>query len=124
MNTRLQAGKLRQRIQVVDPSSVFDDAGGQLPAWTPFGPPDWAAVEALTGRELYSAQQVVAEVSHKITMRYRIGISSKQAVQFNDRFFQIQAVLNPDEQTKLLYLLCLERNDSARDAGGTAAKLE
>jgi SPP1 family predicted phage head-tail adaptor len=119
-NTMLQAGKLRHRIQIVEPTLARDSSGGwDVNAATPVVNA-WASVEALAGRELYAAQQKVSQVTHKVTIRYRDGIKSKQNVWFHDRMFEIQAVENPDERTKMLVLLCLERADSSQQEGGDA----
>jgi SPP1 family predicted phage head-tail adaptor len=113
----LYAGKLRQRIKIVQPNVTQDASGG----WTIDDASPiaivWASVEMLSGRELSAAQQLVSEVSHKITIRWMRGIRASQQVWFNDaeglnRTFKIQAVQNPDERNKMLFLLCIERDDS------------
>lgn len=105
----MQIGKLRHRINILAPSKTHDAAGqpGDPIAFSTA----WAQITALLGRELAQAQQVVSEVTHRITIRYRKNITAEMFVQYQARVFQIQAVLNPDEQTKLLQLLCVERND-------------
>ena len=40
------------------------------------------------------------------------GVVAKQQVWFQQRQFQIEAVLNPDERNKALVLMCIEVNDS------------
>lgn len=42
----------------------------------------------------------------------RTGVNAGQRVWFQGRQFEIEAVLNPDERTKMLVLLCIEINDS------------
>lgn len=120
MDSRVSAGDLPHRIQIVDLAGRQDTAGGTTSSPTPFGPPVWAKVTALAGRELYSAQQVNAQITHRITIRWMKGVKSNQNVIFNDRTFQIVAVLNPDERTVVLSLLCLERED--RTGLGTHAE--
>jgi SPP1 family predicted phage head-tail adaptor len=109
-SSNIAAGKLRHLVQIVTPNSRQDTFGGtnvqddsnlaELPA----------AVEALVGRELYAAQQINPEVTHKITIRYMDGIRAKMNVLFRGRFFQIEAPLDPDERQRMLILLCIERN--------------
>jgi len=119
-NTALQAGKLRHRVEIVTPDAQQDSAGGWVIDQTSLFLTVWASVEALSGRELYAAQQQVSEVTHKIVIRWRTGILSSMCVLFEDRFFQIMAILNPDGRHKLLILLCKERDLSALEGGGTA----
>jgi len=119
--TTLQAGKLRHRIYIVRPNLTQDAAGGSQPDDDSILATVWASVEALTGRELFSAQQLVSEVTHKITIRWLDGIKSSMNVWFDGRQFQIQAIQNPDERHKLLILLCVERDDSALEQGESPA---
>ena len=72
----------------------------------------WASVEALSGRQLEAAQQKVAEVTHKITIRFCPGVVSSMNVWFDQRQFQILYVEDPDETKKKQNLLCLEIDDS------------
>jgi SPP1 family predicted phage head-tail adaptor len=82
-----------------------------------------ASIEALTGRELYSAQQMVAQVTHRVTIRWMAGVKSRMVVWFTEnigspatsltRQFQILDVQNPDEKHHLLWLMCMERDESA-----------
>ncbi len=123
--TRIRSGPLRHRIQILDiDPGVYDTTGEPSSSGTPFGPPVWARVESLSGRELESAQQINSQITHRITMRWQRGIRATQSVLFGDRYFRVEAAINPNEQNKILYLFCIERNDSARDSGGTAAQLE
>ena len=114
----LQAGKLRHRITLLAANLKQDTFGGWVIGDSSIfaqGVP--ASIETLQGRELYAAQQKVSEVTHKITIRWQKGIRANMAVLWNDekdRFYQIQAVENPDGRHKLLNLLCIERTDSER----------
>lgn len=118
LKSRIKAGDLVHQIKIVDLTLQQDSFGGvAIDSATPFATV-WAAVESLSGRELYTAQQKVSEVTHRITIRWMEGITAKQNVWFDDRQFQIEAIENPDERNIVLYLLCIERNDSAREQGG------
>ena len=118
IDTRIQAGQLRHRISIVRPNLTQDSFGGtQIGDDSLFADRVPASIETLTGRELYAAQQKVSEVTHRITIRWMRGIVAKMNVSWADesKFFQIQAVENPDGRHKLLHLLCIERDDSARN---------
>jgi SPP1 family predicted phage head-tail adaptor len=119
-STRIKAGELRHRIVIVKPTIAQDTAGGWQEDTDKLGATTWAKIEALSGRELYAAQQKVSEVTHRITVRWCPGIASNMNVWFENRLFQIQAVSNPDERHKMLELLCIERDDSSRDSAGSA----
>lgn len=74
----------------------------------------WASIEAATGKDQLAAGQFVESVTHKIVVRYdkHISINGSQRIFFRGRQFQITAVMNPDERTKLLVILAVEVNDS------------
>ncbi len=81
----------------------------------------WGRIESITGKDVLAAAQFDSDITHKVTIRYRDGILSKQQIYFQGpgskpRAFQILYVLNPDERNKLLYLMCSEINDSAQQA--------
>src|ERR1700722_18578897 len=89
--------------------SLLSDPGPRDSEGTPLATTDfadtWAAIVVLQGRELDKAQQIVSEVTHRITIPYQTGVASQMQVQFGTRLFQIQAVLNPDERNNELQLL-------------------
>ena len=116
LSNKLQAGKLRHRVEIVQPSGVQDSFGGvtQDPTlWTSVLT-CWASIEAQSGRDQLAANQFAAVTSHKITIRdpRSVAITNAMYVWFKKRTFQIAAVLNPDERNKMLYLMVLEINNS------------
>jgi SPP1 family predicted phage head-tail adaptor len=119
LNSRISAGQLRHQIKIVDLTNSQDSFGGvAIDSATPFATV-WAAVESLSGRDLYTAQQKNSQVTHRITMRWMDGVFARQNVWYGDRQFQIEYVENVKELNKILYLFCVERDDSAREQGGS-----
>jgi len=116
----MRSGELRQVINILSHGTTADDLGG-LSGWTTFAANVRAKITALQGRELYKAQQMVGEVTHNIQIRWQSGIDSSMSVQFagpdgtENRYFKIEAVLNPTERTKELNLLCVERDAGQLD---------
>lgn len=114
----INAGKLRHRIQILRSNLNQDSFGDtQIGDASIFADDVPAEIATLQGRELYAAQQKVSEVTHRITIRWMPGLLAKMNVQWfdeRDRFFQIQAIENPDGRHKRVDLLCVERDDSGR----------
>lgn len=108
----MHAGQLRHRIQIQQPDEARDDFGGQVPTWTTIAVV-WADIQPVTGREYFSAQQINAELSHKILIRFQSGIQPTQRVLYGAREFDIHAVINTGERNRELLLLCSERNPEA-----------
>lgn len=105
----MQAGQLRHRITLQRQSASQDEFGAPLDDWTDDATV-WADIQPLTGREYFSAQQVNAEITHRILIRYRSGIVPTMRAQYGERIFGIESVLDPGERSELLHLMCIERN--------------
>jgi SPP1 family predicted phage head-tail adaptor len=105
----MQSGKLNRRIQIQSQSASQDEYGQQLTTWTTVLS-TWASIRAATSKEIYASSGFVSQISHVITLRYRLGcpIKGSYRVLYEDRIFQIQAVSDPDEGRKQINLLCLE----------------
>ena len=110
----LQAGELRDVIELLAPTLVQDSAGGtQVLQQTTVFARVRASVESLSGRELYNAQQLVAEVTHRVLIRWHpqvIALMNLRSVG-DGRRFQIQYVNRGSGRRIYLELLCVERND-------------
>lgn len=104
----MRAGKLRHRVIIERLTATQDAAGQETGTWGTFAT-RWASLEPLSGRELVNAQQVSAEVTHAITLRYLSGVVPKMRAVFGGRNFDIQSVLNRDERKVELELLVRER---------------
>ncbi len=68
----------------------------------------WAEVVDLAGRELVYAQQVVAEATTLVTIRWRAGADRFKSLVFNGRTLNINAAIEPDNLGRLLQLYCTE----------------
>lgn len=108
----------RQRVQLRQVSRSVTALGDITSSWSNYGSPIWASIEPLRGQELYAAQQVQAEVTHKVRIRYSTDVSSvgpTNQVVYGLRTFEVLAALNILERNKELELLCKERiGDSTR----------
>lgn len=96
-----------KRVTLQSVSRVSDGAGGWMETWADTATV-WGHVAPLSGREATYAQSLAGEVSHKVTIRYRAGITPRQRVQYGDRVFEVSAVLDPDEKHEQLELYCTE----------------
>ena len=105
------AGELNRRITIQQQATTSDDFGG-LDAPTVFASNVPASIKPYRGgRERYAAQQVTAEVSHEIVIRWRPGMKSSMTILYKGRLFLIVTITDPDEQQVELHLLCLERDE-------------
>jgi SPP1 family predicted phage head-tail adaptor len=103
----LKIGKLRHRITIEQKAKVSDGAGGYTESWVPFVT-IWASVDPVSGKEYYEAQQMQSSVSHKIRIRYKSGVLPSMRVNFKERIFAVESVINWEERNRDMMLMCTE----------------
>jgi len=104
----MNIGKLRHRVTIQKVTVTQDaDTGEVSETWSTLGQV-WAEVAPLSGRELFAAQQVEAQVSHQVTTRYRGDVTPNMRISHNSRTLNIESVINPGERNRELQLLCTE----------------
>jgi len=67
-----------------------------------------AAIEPISGREFFQAQQVQSSTTHRIRCRWRPGVNSRQRIHYGARVFELQSVLNLDERDEWLEIMAVE----------------
>lgn len=104
----MRAGLLRHRLRIEEAVDVINANGDGQPvkAWNVLGTV-WGSVEPLTGRELFSAQQVSARTTHKITLRAR-SISPKHRLIYGQRIFHLTSIANKSERDISLEIMAEE----------------
>ncbi|WP_149683754.1 phage head closure protein [Alkalithermobacter thermoalcaliphilus] len=105
---------MNKRIKIMKFKGIPDGAGGYFDDWKiEEGWEEvatvWAAIEPLRGREFFQAQQAQAEVTHKVTIRYRKDVDKSQIIKYADRRLDIDYIINIDEENKYLEIFCTER---------------
>lgn len=108
----MQAGKLRHRVNIEVRATTRGNLGGQVQTWTAVATSVPARVEQLSGKELFAAQQINPQLSHKVSMRYYSGLDPKHRLLWEGRYLDILSIANPDARREEHLLLCLERVDS------------
>lgn len=101
----MKAGQLDQRVTVERLVQGYDEIGQPVNSWLPIFAA-WAAVEPLVGREYIAAQAAQSEVSTRIRLRYRPGITSADRVIHEDRSYNITSVADVHSDHRELVLMC------------------
>lgn len=105
----MRIGRLRHRVQLQKLVAVDDGGGGVEEDWVDVATV-WAAVEPVRGRERLEAMQLEAAVDHRVVIRYRPDIDGRNMRALHrGRAFHVEAVVNPDERSRWLELMCEER---------------
>lgn len=103
----MNIGDLRHRITIQQPVESSNTFGEVEKTWQDVATV-WASIEPLRGREYFDSQQINAEVTTRIRIRYRPGIKPKMRVVYGERIFDIQSVIDVEERHKEIHLMCKE----------------
>jgi len=77
----LAAGRLRHRITIQRPKITQDPATGQTTTrWLDVASDVPAAIEPLSVREFIASQQMQSEISTRIVIRYREGLTAQMRI--------------------------------------------
>lgn len=107
----MRAGRLRHRVKLQRRATRFDSLGAPSETWEEVGTA-WASVEPLSGRELLSAMEAGAQVTHRVGMRWREGVLPVDRVVHRGRHLYVDSVIDPMERQRELVLMAEERVDA------------
>ncbi len=100
-------GELRNRIFFQQAITTDDGYGGKVATWINCGEA-WAKVEPLTGREYFYAHQIQAEVTHRVTIRFRQDLNEEMRVSAGGRTLEIESIVDLNEAHQFMELFCRE----------------
>lgn len=114
MAATVPAGKLDKRVVILQDTSASKDEFGQPEqqnAWVEVAS-RWACIEPLTGRELWQAAQVRAELTHRVTVRaVGLELTAKHRFKFTRGtkvlILNIASVADPDMRGEYLACMCI-----------------
>jgi len=99
----MRAGTLRHRVTLQSNIKVQDPATGYMTqSWTDVAKVR-AAVAPLSAREFIAAQAMQADVTTRITIRYRAGVTAAMRILHDGKTYNITGVL-PDAKSGREYL--------------------
>lgn len=105
----MKIGKMRHRITIEQKTRVPDGAGGYTESWVAFVSNVSASIDPVSGKEFFEAQQTQSEVSHKIRIRYKLGVLPSMRVNFKGRIFAMTSPpINWEERNRDMLLMCSE----------------
>jgi SPP1 family predicted phage head-tail adaptor len=104
----MKAGALRHRVHLLRPQET-KNAHGQRVMTYAHDSVVHAAVEVLRQEERVDAERVGGKRTHRITLRYFPGLTSRWRIKLGAREFEIDGVVNVDERNIETQALCVER---------------
>jgi SPP1 family predicted phage head-tail adaptor len=101
------AGLLRRRVTLQQPEDTPDGAGGFARNWADVAEV-WADIRPAQGSEKLEGLQLQWQVTHRVTLRYRAGVTTAMRLLESGRAFNIRAVMDRDEGHAVLDVLAEE----------------
>lgn len=110
---RVRYGKLRRRVVTIKKNVETRNTDGTYAETPIIVDTRQAQVMPMGGRELFEAQQVVADVTHKVSLRYDTVTRDIKPqdywFEFSGRTWALLSVRNIEERGRLLECQCKER---------------
>src|SRR3990172_1397455 len=108
MITATPAGRRNHRVTIQYLVASLDAAGQENLAYGRKRD-EWAAVETLGGRELFNARQTLPTATHKLTIPWIDGLTTKQRILFGTRIFEILSIDNRNGDDREMIVVCEEK---------------
>lgn len=106
---RIDPGELRHRIAIQSSNSTASsDLGQPIDAWTTVATV-WGAIEPLSGREAFYANQVQADASHRVIIRGNRTVTTRNRLVHEGRTFNIVSVMSDEERPRYKTLSVMEQ---------------
>lgn len=103
----VEIGKLRHRITLNNRQMTPNSNGFTSFILEPIATV-WGSIKPLTGRELYQAAAVNAEVTTQINIRYRKSVTTDLWLAWEDHIYDILSVIDVEQHHRELKLLVKE----------------
>lgn len=103
MPSKVCARDLRHSVALQSEIKVSDSGGGHETSWSTYTTVR-AKIEPLKGAEQLRGMQLESKVTHRMTIRYRSGVSNNHRALYDGRAFNIRAAIDPDERKRWLVL--------------------
>ena len=104
----MKAARLRHQITIQQVNETKDSFGGVTESWVTFATVR-AEIKPVSGREYFANEQQNSTISHKVAIRYLVGVTAKMRILFGARIFDIVSPpINFEERNIEMVLMCRE----------------
>ena len=101
----MRAGQLTQRVSIERRLDTLDELNQPIGQWVSIVT-TFASVEPLSGREYFAAAAMQSEITTRVTLRYRPGVTSADRVNHNGKIYGITSVIDHRSDHRSLVLMC------------------
>ncbi|MEZ5872408.1 MAG: phage head closure protein [Nitratireductor sp.] len=107
MSGVIDPGSLKSRVDLLEQQMVADGLGGYEPQWNVVAQ-FHARIEPVAAFSQVLARTLETGVTHKVTLRHRVGIEPSMRLGLGTRRLEIVTMRDPDETSRYLELACRE----------------
>lgn len=106
----MQAGTLRHIITIQEKTRTPDGMGGHDETWADVAGCETvpAAIWPISSTETLDQMKLEDQITHRIRIRYRSGLTTAMRVVFGSRIFELVSMINREERNISLDLLATE----------------
>ena len=103
----MRAGALKHRVTIESRTQTQSSTGMATDTWSTFAKV-FAEIKTVSGNESINADQVQAEQTHIVKIRFCPNITTSMRVNYESRYFDINVIDNVMEHDRTLLLWCRE----------------
>ncbi len=103
----MKIGDMRHRVTFQEEMKTPDGHKGFTVTWIYFKEV-WGSVTPLSSRERFFSQQIKAEVTHRVEVRYLEGITEAMRISHRGRVLLIAGIIDVEERQEVLEITCAE----------------
>lgn len=106
----LNTGRLNKRVGIWRYQSIENPLGGDKVVLKKVKT-IWAEMKPTRGTEFLEYYKDANALQYKVTIRYRPDMTEKDVLEHNGRQFEINSIININEENVALEIYCTERKD-------------
>jgi SPP1 family predicted phage head-tail adaptor len=104
----MQAGRLTEYISLQRATIAQDSYGAESKSWSTYATA-WARIETLTAVARLVEAQLLIDATHRVTIRWTLGVLVTDRISWGDRLLDIVSVIDADQRHESLVLECREK---------------
>jgi SPP1 family predicted phage head-tail adaptor len=85
----MRSYQMDRRIVIETPTETQDSTGAAVATWTTLATV-WAEVRPMTGKETFTADQVLGDATSIFIIRYRSDITDKMRISYGGNYYDIR----------------------------------
>jgi len=103
----MDIGRLNRRVDILEFVAIRDEFGGEDGTWQKVKTV-WAYIKPSSGTEIFRAEQVNAENTTTITIRYNPYVTVLNRVRYKNKTYEIIGVSDDNTDHEVMILNCKE----------------